>query len=152
MSPSENCDARPADRRSGFGPTAVIVGALGVVALVGGLSAAWVLDPGPGVELVAQTRMPDDGLQVRAPSTRRMYPRAEFRALMVGKTRAEVAAILGGRKFGFQAGPPEVWHCPAVTVDAETGRPDVAAAVVYDGDTVSEVRFQARPAPPRTGH
>jgi hypothetical protein len=118
---------------------------LGIVVLVAGGSAAWVLDPGPGVELVAHSQAPEDGLKVLAPNSRRMYPREEFRALIVGKTRAEVAAVLEGRKFGVQDGPPEVWHCATVTVDIETGRPDHDTAVVFGGDTVTDDRFQATP-------
>jgi hypothetical protein len=145
VSESDDHDPRPAESGPRFGSAVALFGLGGLLVLVSGGAAAFVLIMGDATEPAIATGAPGvDAVADARP--RRMYTRQEFRELVVGKTRAEVAAALGGQKYGVQTGPPEVWHCATVTVDPRTGRPDFDAAVVFERDTATDVLFQVAPA------
>jgi hypothetical protein len=126
-----------------FGWTVALLVIAGVLVLVAAGAAAKVLIEDAAVP-VEEFGNPGAGGDADA-RPRRMYTRQEFRDLVIGKTRAEVAAALGGQHHGVEAGPPEVWHYLSVTVGGETGRPDFEAGVVFEADKATDVRFLATP-------
>lgn len=143
-------DDRPTEGAPLRGSATAVVGLAGFVILVAGGAAAFLLfaddGPEPGASLgtsgFGEAIVPDA-------RPRRMHTREEFREMVVGKTRAGVTGVLPGRKFGLEAGPPEVWHYPSLTVNRETGQPDFDAGVVFDGDTATDVRFRGPTFGPR---
>jgi len=71
----------------------------------------------------------------------RTYTRDEFKALVEGKTRNEVIALLGKPKSTQQSGELEVWDYPGRTTDPVTGKTDHLATVEFEGDRVANVTF-----------
>jgi hypothetical protein len=123
----------------------VVVGGLVLLLAAGGVAAfLWVTnsdpEPAPWVSVSVNDARPQG-----------VYSREEFRTMVTGKSRAEVAAALGSRTHGVEAGPREVWHFAGLTRDPDTGRPDFDVAVVFEGETVTAVRFLTGPVIQRPG-
>jgi hypothetical protein len=147
VAPSNDRDHRPAEDGPRFASTIALLVICGVLVLVAGGAAVFVLVMDDASEPVATIGTPRAGFDAVADARPRWrYTREEFRALVLGETRAEVAAAVGNEKHGVQPGPSEVWHFAGLTVNPETGKPDFNTAVTSSGDTATAVRFQTGPA------
>jgi len=71
----------------------------------------------------------------------RKYTRDEFKALVLGKSRNEVIALLGKPKSTQQSGELELWDYLGRTTDPVTGKTDHLAQVEFEGDHVANVSF-----------
>jgi len=150
--PSNDRDDRPAEDGPRFASTVALLVICGVLVLVAVGAAVFVLvmnDPAEPVATISTSGAGFDAVADARP--RRKYTREEFRALVLGKTRAEVAAAIGNVKYGVEPKGSGTWHFAGLTVDADTGRPDFDTVVVFDGDQATAVRFQAGPGPLNTG-
>ena len=146
MPPSNEGDDRPAEAGPRLASTIALLVICGVLVLVAGGAVVFVLVMDDASEPVAAIGTPGAGFDAVVDARpRRMYTRDEFRELVVGKTRAEVAAALGDQKHGEVPQPSGPWHFAGLTVDPDTGRPDFDTVIVFDGDKATAVRFQAGP-------
>jgi len=147
--PRDDYDDLPPDTlsRPRSNPATTIILILGGVVLLlvvacAGVGAVVWLRPGPVVPPPAAATVVVDE-RPEAAGTRRVYDRADFKALILAADRDAVTRAVGAPSKGVELGPPEVWHYAGVTRDPATGKVDFDAAVVFENGRVREVRFKS---------
>jgi hypothetical protein len=139
---------RPYPRRPGMSPVliiALVVGGLLMLGLVAcgvvGLF-AWRVAPQPaGQPAAVETGPAEQMAHLGGTKGKRIYARAEFKELVMGKTADEVIAAVGkpdrteADEFGTY------WHYRGRTTDPVTGKTDPDTRLEFKEGRVSEVNF-----------
>jgi hypothetical protein len=71
----------------------------------------------------------------------KVYTRDEFRDLVIGKTPAEVRAVLGPPKRESESPKRVVWHYQKRTTDPATSKLDEEAQVVFENERVVRIDY-----------
>jgi hypothetical protein len=125
---------------------ALVVGGLLLVGAVacGGLALFWTRSADRAANEQAAIVAEAEGARVVAEAkvkAAKVYTRDEFRALVLGKTPAEVRALLVPPKRETQSPKRVVWHYQERTSDAATTRLDQEAQVVFENELVVRVDY-----------
>ena len=89
---------------------------------------------------------PEAGEKVRRGPAVRTMSRADFRAVVEGRSQDDVLAAAGRpREMSRNADGAEVWVYEGVTADPATGSPDGRVQVTFQGGRAVGVQFSATP-------
>jgi hypothetical protein len=125
--------------------TLVVGGALVVGAVAcGGLALFWTRSADRAANQQAAIVAEAEGARVVAEAKARaskVYTRDEFRELVIGKTPAEVRALLGPPRKENESPKRIVWHYQERTTDPATSKIDREAQVVFEHEKVVRVDY-----------
>lgn len=78
---------------------------------------------------------------VATASAKKTYTRAEFKALVVGKTPEQVIAAVGKPDSTQESSIGQTWYYRETTVDPITGKADATAQLVFENGIVDRINF-----------